>query len=108
MAQYQVEALRTIRTLQAQHETAGHTFFAEQMRKVGDQVEAMAEQLHTMATALRAKDADYAALKEAARDMLFAESQLKDCWTSERQRVFDSSHTQLTTLVGENLLENES
>lgn len=41
MAQYQVEALRTIRAIQRSHEMAGHTFFAEQMRNVGDQVEAM-------------------------------------------------------------------
>lgn len=41
MAQYQVEALRTIRAIQRSHEKAGHTFFAEQMKRIGDQVEAM-------------------------------------------------------------------
>lgn len=43
MPNYTVEALRTIRTLQAQHETAGHTAQAEQMRQIGDQVAQLVE-----------------------------------------------------------------
>lgn len=77
MPQYKVEALRTIRSLQAAFVAGGREAQAEQMRKIGDQVEAMAEQLRTMATALRAKDADHAtvvaelaALKEAARPVV--------------------------------------
>ena len=46
MAQYQVEALRTIRAIQRSHEKAGHTFFAEQMKRIGDQVEAMQAELY--------------------------------------------------------------
>jgi len=38
MPQYQVEALRTIRSLQAQHERAGHDAQAEQMQRIADQV----------------------------------------------------------------------
>jgi len=51
--QYKVEALRTIRSLQAQHERAGHDAQAEQMKRIGDQVEAIVAEL--------------AALKDAAR-----------------------------------------
>lgn len=45
MPQYQVDALRTVRVIQAQHERAGHDKQAEQMRKIGDQVEKMAEEI---------------------------------------------------------------
>ena len=41
MPSYQVEALRTIRAIQRSHEIGGRTEQAEQMRKIGDQVEAM-------------------------------------------------------------------
>lgn len=48
MPQYKVEALRTIRSLQAAYATGGRTAQAEQMRKVGEQVEAMVEALKTI------------------------------------------------------------
>ena len=63
MSKYQVEALRTIRSLQTALATDGRSAQAEQMRTIGDQVKAMAEELRMMASALRAKDADYAALR---------------------------------------------
>lgn len=52
MPNYTVEALRTIRAIQRSHEKAGHTFFAEQMRKIGDQVEAMADELAALREAV--------------------------------------------------------
>ena len=58
MPQYQVEALRTIRVIQRTHEKAGHTVQAEQMRKVGDQVEAMQAELAAL-------EARHNALREA-------------------------------------------
>jgi hypothetical protein len=69
MPKYQVEALRTIRSLQTAYAKGGRTEQAEQMRRVGDQIEKMAEELGMRASALRAKDADYAALKAAAGDV---------------------------------------
>lgn len=68
MPQYQVEALRTIRSLQASHEKAGHRSMAEQMRTIGDQVEGMV-------TALRATAADHASLLAVlseARDFIMS------------------------------------
>ena len=53
MPQYKVEALRTIRAIQAQHERAGHDAKAEQMRRIGDQVEKMAEELAALKEAVR-------------------------------------------------------
>lgn len=66
MPKYTVDALRVIRSMQQSHEIAGHGPMAERMREVGDQVERMAEELRMRASALRAKDADYVALREAA------------------------------------------
>ena len=81
MPSYQVEALRTIRAIQRSHETAGHTAQAEQMRNVGDQVEAMQAELFdwqeranehannsaAATTELIGLRAELDALKEAAR-----------------------------------------
>jgi len=52
MPQYQVEALRTIRSVQDAHARAGHTAQAEQMRRVGDQVERMMQERHILMEAL--------------------------------------------------------
>lgn len=49
MPQYKIEALRTIRSLQAGYETGGRTAQAEQMRRIGDQVEAMVKALEAIA-----------------------------------------------------------
>jgi hypothetical protein len=68
MPQYQVEALRTIRSLQAAYAKGGRSAQAEQMRTIGDQVEAMV-------TALRATAADHAALLAVlseARDFIMS------------------------------------
>ena len=50
MPQYKVEALRTIRSLQAAYETGGRTSQAEQMRRIGEQVEAMVKALEAIAS----------------------------------------------------------
>ena len=84
MAQYQVEALRTIRAIQRGHEKAGHTAQAEQMRRIGDQVEAMQAELFdwqeranehannsaAATTELIGLRAELAALNEAARPVV--------------------------------------
>ena len=44
MPKYTVEALRTIRSLQAAYAKGGRSAQAEQMRTIGDQVEAMIEE----------------------------------------------------------------
>ena len=49
MPQYKVEALRTIRNIQRTHERAEHAAQAEQMRRIGDQVEAMVNALEAIA-----------------------------------------------------------
>ena len=54
MPKYEVEALRTIRVIQSQHERAGHDAQAEQMRKVGDQVEGMVGELAALRCAAEA------------------------------------------------------
>ena len=48
MSNYQVEALRTIRSLQAAYAAGGREEQAEQMRQIGDQVEKMIEALKTI------------------------------------------------------------
>ena len=50
MPQYKVEALRTIRRLQAAYEIGGRTSQAEQMRRIGDQVEEMDRALEAIAS----------------------------------------------------------
>ena len=52
MPQYQVEALRTIRSLQAAYAKGGRSEQAEQMRRVGDQVERMMQERHVLLEAL--------------------------------------------------------
>lgn len=47
---YKVEALRTIRSMQAAYEIGGRTAQAEQMRRIGDQVEAMVKALEAIAS----------------------------------------------------------
>lgn len=118
MPKYTVEALRTIRTLQRSHEGAGHTAQAEQMRKVGDQVEAMQAELfdwqeraneHANNSAAATTDliglrAELAALKDAAKGLLaihkrhkgltvYSEQDYRDIWS---KRV-----DALAALVGE-------
>ena len=104
MPKYELEALRTIRSLQAAYETGGRIAQAEQMRKIGDQVEAMADQLHTMTTVLRAKDADYAALKEAAKGLIAVHRRHKDMIVYSEQDYIDIWRERvdaLAALVGE-------
>lgn len=43
MSQYQVDALRTIRSIEAAHARGGHAAQADQMRQVGDQVAQLVE-----------------------------------------------------------------
>ena len=49
MPQYKVEALRTIRSLQSAFVAGGREAQAEQMRRIGDQVEAMVKALDAIA-----------------------------------------------------------
>lgn len=51
MPNYQVDALRTIRSLEAAHARAGHTAQAEQMRQVADQVAQLVEVAETVLAA---------------------------------------------------------
>lgn len=53
MPNYQVESLRTIRSLQAAFATGGRSEQAEQMRQVGDQVEGMVEGLAALKGAVK-------------------------------------------------------
>ena len=50
MPQYKVEALRAIRSLQSAYEKGKRTSQAEQMRKIGDQVETMVRALEAIAS----------------------------------------------------------
>ena len=85
MPNYQVEALRTIRSLQEAYTRAGHSAQAEQMRRIGDQVEAMQVEL----AALKAK---------ANMLILFAQPMYED---PGHFAVTKMSLDALTALVGE-------
>lgn len=70
---YQVEALRTIRSLQDAYEKGKRTAQAEQMRAVGDQVETMVKALDAIAS-LYWKDAPAPEeMREMARNALRGE-----------------------------------
>ena len=111
MPKYEVEALRTIRAIQRSHEKAGHTSFAEQMKRIGDQVEAMQAELYdwqeranehannnaAATTELIGLRAELAALKEAARPVVDAwrEDRICEVWKG------DAGISELARLCGE-------
>lgn len=94
---YEGAALVTIRTIQRQHELAGHTLQTKQMKRVGDQVEKMAEELAALKASAKAqRETDLIFLRElqgridrASEDttmMDYAKEMVRD-WIDELARA---------------------
>ena len=78
----------------------------EQMEEACD--EFIYEQLNFTASSVRVKRSDYAdllarynALVEAVNDERFADAQLSECWTHERERALKSCRAEVDRLIGE-------
>lgn len=68
------------------------------MREIVRELEEKTEQVHTMGTALRAKDADYAALREAVRPVAKSYVTAKDhaVWDGKTIKASDEAFPEVT------------